>query len=191
MTFFVYLSASKFALFLYSNRLLSVCQYLTDTSLPRFLIFSSVPHLMTTSRNLFQSAGLNRESIIARPLISFIMRPLISSVSLHLLSESVTNSISKRHFSTRLQKSQSLPSFLRPSSYSYFKHFSCYPGLVAGSNISGQKKLHISLSSFSKDLRINRDGMIKKISASRYSRSSANYLCFSAVASITCEKCKS
>lgn len=33
--------------------------------------------------------------------------------------------------------------------------------------------------------------MIKNISASRCSRSSANYLCFSAVASITYEKCRS
>jgi len=59
-------------------------------------------HLMTTSRNLFQSAGLKRERHIARPLISFIMLFFMSRLSTQRLSESVTSSISSRHFSTRL-----------------------------------------------------------------------------------------
>ena len=59
-------------------------------------------HLMTTSRNLFQSAGLKRERHIARPLISFIMLFFMSRLSTQRLSASVTSSISSRHFSTRL-----------------------------------------------------------------------------------------
>jgi len=54
--------------------------------------------------------------------------------------------------------------------------------------MSGLKNEQISLSSPSKLFRINRLGMMKKISASLLSNYSANVLCFSAVASITDEK---
>jgi len=55
--------------------------------------------------------------------------------------------------------------------------------------MSGLKNEQMSLSSPSKLLRISRLGIIKNISASLLSNYSANVLCFSAVASITEEKC--
>jgi len=58
-------------------------------------------HLITTSRNLFQSAGLNRLRHMARPLISFIIVLLIENSSSYFFSlgDRVTSS---RHFSIRL-----------------------------------------------------------------------------------------
>ena len=58
-------------------------------------------HLMTTSRNLFQSAGLKRLKHIARPLISFNSVGSSRRSCTRALS-SAFNSTSMRHFSSKL-----------------------------------------------------------------------------------------
>lgn len=146
-----------------------------------------VSHLITTSRNLFQSAGLNRLRHIARPLISFMTLLFIyySTSCFFSLSKRGT---SRRHFSIRLQQSKLFPILYRPSSQKALRFCSCCPCKLFLSNISGLKKEQMSLSSPSRLLRIRSDGMMKNISASLLSSCSENDLCFSPVASITEEK---
>ena len=153
------------------------------------MIQVGVAHLMTTSRNLFQSAGLKRLKHIARPLISLsnVISRFISAI---LALSSAVSSTSIKHFSSKLQNSQ-LPSYFQLFSQIFFISTTTFPFSVLGLYISGQKKLHIYLSSFSRLFRISSCGIMKKISVSRYSSYSQNCLCFSAVASITWEKCKS
>ena len=58
-------------------------------------------HLMTTSKNLFQSIGLKRLKCIERPLISLMM-VLWTSQSLSCFSSSYVSLMSRMHFSIRL-----------------------------------------------------------------------------------------
>ena len=142
---------------------------------------------MTTSRNLFQSAGLNRLRHMARPLISLITLLFIWNSCSYFFSPSVS-STSSRHFSIKLQQSKLLPIFCLPLSQFILRFCSCWPYRLFLSNISGLKNEHMSLSSPSRLFRIRSEGMIKKISASLLSNYSENCLCFSPVASITDEK---
>ena len=92
-------------------------------------------HLMTTSRNLFQSAGLNRLSNIASPLISFIKVASKSRSTIFFLSL-LWSSTSIKHFSSKLQNSQR-PTCCRFFSYTFLSSSTTFPFSVFVSYISG------------------------------------------------------
>ena len=82
----------------------ALCLLLSSRNLTTFKLKFLITHSMTTSRNLFQSAGLYLLSYIARPFISLMSRRS-SSISLLILLSYDVSGTSIRHFSIKLYNS--------------------------------------------------------------------------------------